>query len=301
MKQIIRIALGLTISCLIAGAIMGGVFTITAKAKKHNEHMAVQETMLNLLGYTAEHPAPSDLHLYHLYRYVIDEAGHKFLGYMIPVKKGEQVGYGLIVITLDGRFKAFHQLKISAEAALEDTDRATVLKGALKPFTSFAYADETVIALLGGKRLAYLLPGEFQGFKTFIKAMLALNPSFKVLGVDILESEEDPGLGGEIVRPYFKNQFRDKSYKKLMELQVVKKPLPEEYRKVLEETSDHLTIQDIEKMQEKWANEDIYAITGATISSRAVTDGVKGMARRFVHRIEVLDRVVASKDLPVAF
>lgn len=301
MKQIIRIVLGLTISCLIAGSIMGGVFTLTAKAKRHNEHTAVQETMLSLLGYTASHPAPSDLHLYHLFRYVIDQAGQKFLGYVVPVKKGEQVRYGLIVITLNGKFKAFHQLNISPEAVLEETDRATALKGVLKPFTSFAYADETVIALLGGKRLAYLLPGEFQGFKTFIKAMLALNPSFKVLGVDILESEEDPGLGGEIIRPYFKNQFRGKSYKKLMELQVVKQPLPEEYREILEKTSDHLTIQDIEKMQEKWANQDIYAITGATISSRAVTDGVKGMAGRFVHRIEVLDRVVASRDLPVAF
>jgi electron transport complex protein RnfG len=301
MKHIIRIALGLTISCLIAGSIMGGVFTLTAKAKKHNEHMAVQETMLSLLGYTAKHPAPSDLHLYHLYRYVIDEAGEKFLGYMIPVKKGEQVRYGLLVVSLDGKFKAFHQLNISPEAALEETDRATALKGVLKPFTSFAYADETVIARLDGKRLAYLLPGEFQGFKTFIKAMLALDPSFKVLGVDILESEEDPGLGGEIVRPYFKNQFRGKSYKKLMELQVVKKPLPEEYREILEATEDHATLQDIEKMQGKWADQDIYAITGATISSSAVTDGVKGMAKRFVHRIEVLDRVVASRDLPVAF
>jgi electron transport complex protein RnfG len=301
MKQIIRIAVGLTISCLIAGAIMGGVFILTAKAKKHNEHMAVQETMLGLLGYTAEHPAPSDLHLYHLYRYVIDEGGEKSLGYMIPVKKGDQVGYGLLLITLDGKFKAFHELRIGAEAALDDTERASALKAALGPSASFAYADQTIVARLDGKRLAYLLPGEFQGFKTFIKAMLALDPSFKVLGVDILENEEDPGLGGEIVRPYFKNQFRGKGYKKLKELEVVKEPLPEEYRKILEAANGHVTSKDIEKMQEKWANQDIYAITGATISSRAVTEGVKGMATRFVHRIEVLDRVVASKDLPVAF
>jgi electron transport complex protein RnfG len=301
MKQLIRITLGLTLSCIVAGSVMGGVFILTAKAKKHNEHMAVQETMLSLMGYSRGNPAPSDLHLYHLYRYVIDEEGKKFLGYMIPLKQDAQVRHGLLVITLEGSFKAFHRLNISPEAALDETERSAALKGVLNPSTSFTYADETVIAFLDGKRLAYLLPGEFQGFKTFIKVMLALNPSFKVLGVDILESEEDPGLGGEIVRPYFKNQFRDKSYKKLMELEVVKKPLPEEYREILEATSDHLTNQDIEKMQEKWADQDIYAITGATISSNAVTDGVKGMARRFVHRIEVLDHVVATQDLPVAF
>ena len=301
MNQILRITLGLTISCLIAGAVMSGVFILTAKAKKHNEHMAVQETMLGLLGYSQRNPAPKDLHLYQIYRYVIDEGGAKFLGYMIPLKKGDQVRYGLLIITLDGQFKAFHQLEISPEAALEETDRAAALKGVLRPPASFAYADETIVARLNGKRLAYLLPGEFQGFKTFIKAMLALDPSFKVLGVEILEHEEDPGLGGEIVRPYFKNQFRGKSYEKLKELEVVKKPLPEEYREILEAAKGHPTSKDIEKMQEKWADEDIYAITGATISSTAVTEGVKGMAKRFVHRIEVLDRVVASRDLAAAF
>jgi electron transport complex protein RnfG len=301
MKQLIRITLGLTLSCVIAGSVMGGVFILTAKAKKQNEHMAVQETMLSLLGYSRANPAPSDLHLYHFYRYVIDEEGNKFLGYMIPVKKGDKVGYGFLVITLDGNFKAFHPLKISPEAALDETERTAALKSALNPSTSMTYADQTIVAQLDGKRLAYLLPGEFQGFKTFIKVMLALNPSFRVLGVDILEHEEDPGLGGEIVRPYFKNQFRGKSYKKLKDLEVVKKPLPQEYRAILEAANGHVNTEDIEKMQEKWADQDIYAITGATISSKAVTDGVKGMARRFVHRIEVLDRVVASRDLSVPF
>jgi electron transport complex protein RnfG len=301
MNQIIRITLGLTLSCLIAGSVMGGVFILTAKAKKHNEHMAVQETMLGLLGYSERNPAPRDLHLYQLYRYVIDEGGDKFLGYMIPVKKGDSIGYSLLIITLEGSFKAFQELEISPEAALEETERAAVLKGVLNPSASLTYADQTIVARLNGKRLAYLLPGEFQGFKTFIKAMLALDPSFKVLGVEILEHEEDPGLGGEIVRPYFKNQFNGKSYKKLKELEVVKKPLPEEYREILEAAKGHVTSQDIEKMQEKWADQDIYSITGATISSRAVTDGVKGMARRFAYRIDVLDKVVASRDLPVAF
>ena len=301
MNQIVRITLGLTLSCLIAGSVMGGVFILTAKAKKHNEHMAVQETMLGLLGYSKKNPAPSDLHLYQIYRYVIDQGGDKFLGYMIPLKKGDRVRYGFLGITLDGRFKTFHQLEISPEAALEETERAAALKAVLTPPTSFAYADESIVARLNGKRLAYLLPGEFQGFKTFIKAMLALDPSFNVLGLEILENEEDPGLGGEIVRPYFKNQFRGKSYKKLKELEVVKKPLPEEYLEILEAAKGTPTGKDIEKMQEKWADQDIYAITGATISSSAVTEGVKGMAKRFVHRIEVLDRVVASRDLPAAF
>lgn len=301
MNQVLRITLGLTLSCLLAGTVMGGAFILTAKAKKHNEHMAVQETMLTLLGYGEKNPAPSDLHLHQLYRYVIDEGGKQFLGYMVPVKKGEAVRYGLLVITLEGSFKAFHELDISPEGALDPAERDSALRAVLKPLGSFAFADETIVAKLEGKRIAYLLPGEFQGFKTFIKIMLAMDPSFKVLGMEVLEHEEDPGLGGDIERDYFENQFANKSFEKLRNLEVVKDPLPDEYRKYLEGKTGTFTKEEIEKIRETYRDRDIYALTGATISSQAVTDGVKGMARRFAYRIEVLDKVVASHDLPVAF
>jgi len=301
MKQIIRITLGLTLSCLAAGLVMGGVFILTAKAKQHNEHMAVQETMLSLLGYGKNNPAPSNLHLYQIYRYVIDDGGEKFLGYMIPLKKGESIRYGLIVITLEGSFKISHEFGISPQQALEPADRETALKAVLKPPTSFTFADEIIIAKLDGKRLAYLLPGEFQGFKTFIKVMLAMDPSFKVLGMEVLEHEEDPGLGGDIERDYFENQFANKSFERLKNLNVTKEPLPDEYRKYLEGKTGAFTREEIEKIRGKYKDQDIYALTGATISSQAVTDGVKGMARRFAYRIDVLDRTVASRGLPVAF
>ena len=53
MKQILRITIGLTISCLFAALVMGSVFTLTDKAKKHNEHQNVQDTMLELLKRSA--------------------------------------------------------------------------------------------------------------------------------------------------------------------------------------------------------------------------------------------------------
>jgi len=301
MKPIVRITLGLTLSCLIAGAVMGGVFILTAKAKQDNEHKAVQETMLRLLGYGKKNPAPPQLHLHHLYRYVIDERGEKFLGYIIPLKKGESVICGLLVITLEGSFKAFHEMGISPNQALDPAGREAALKQVLKPPASFVFADEAIIAKLDGDRLAYLLPGEFQGFKTFIKVMLAMDPAFKVLGLEILEHEEDPGLGGDIERDFFKNQFADKSFETLKQLGVTKEPLPDEYRKYLEGKTGAVAKEEIDKIREKYKAGDIYALTGATISSQAVTDGAKAMVRRFAYRIEVLDRTVVSRNLPVAF
>lgn len=301
MNQVLRITLGLTLSCLVAGSVMGGAFILTAKAKKHNEHMAVQDTMISLLGYGKQNPAPADLRLYHLYRYVIEEGGEKFLGYMIPVRDNNSIRYGLLVLTLEGNFKAFHEMDITPEGALEPAEREAALRAALKPPAAIVFADETIIANLDGRRLAYLLPGEFQGFKTFIRIMLAVDPDFKILGMEVLEHEEDPGLGGDIERDYFENQFTNKSFEKLRDLKVVKDPLPDEYRKYLEGKTGAFSKEEIQRIRESYRDQDIYALTGATISSQAVTDGVKGMARRFAYRIEVLENVVASRNLPAAF
>jgi len=301
MKQILRITIGLVISCLAAGTIMGSAYVFTAKAKKHNEHQKEQGTMLALLGYGQGKPAPSALKLHSLYRYVMDEKGSKYLGYMVPVKKGSGPGYALLVITLDGKFHASHELKINADQALESGEREKALATALKGTAGFLYSDETVVASMDGKRVAYLLPGHFQGFKTFIKVMLAVDPGYNILGLEIMEHEEDPGLGGDIVQDFFKNQFKNKSYQKLKQLDVVKEPLPEEYRKALGVKKDSLSQEEVQRIRAKYQGHDIYALTGATISSKAVTDGVKGMVKRFAYRVEVLDRVVQSQKLPATF
>jgi len=304
MKQIIRITIGLTVSCLIAALVMGSVFVITDKAKKHNEHVNVQETMLGLLGYTQSRPAPSDLRLYNLYRYIITEGDASVLGYVLPVLKGDGVGYQLMVMNLDGQFVGQYPLRLTPEEASEATERNAALREVLKPPKTFVYADATIVANLGKKRLAYLLPGEFPGFKTFIHVMLALDPSFDILGLEITEQEEDPGLGAEIKEDYFKNQFKGKSFQKVKDLHVVKEPLPEEYKAYLEKKNGKaspIPEKEVAAIQSKYQDKDIYALTGATISSKAVTDGVKNMVAKFAYRINRLDAVISSQHIPVAF
>jgi len=304
MKQIIRITIGLTVSCLIAALVMGSVFVITDKAKKHNEHVNVQETMLGLLGYTKSHPAPSDLKLYSLYRYIITDGDVSMLGYVLPVVKGDGVGYQLTVMDLDGRFVSQSPLRLTPDEASESTGRTAALQEVLKPPKAFMYTDATIVANLGKKRLAYLLPGEFPGFKTFIHVMLALDPSFDILGLEITEQEEDPGLGAEIKQDYFKNQFKGKPFEKIKDLHVVKEPLPEEYKAYLEHERGNgspIPTGELETIRSKYQDKDIYALTGATISSKAVTDGVKNMVAKFAYRINRLDAVISDQHIPVAF
>ncbi|MBW2097015.1 MAG: FMN-binding protein [Deltaproteobacteria bacterium] len=304
MRDILRITIGLTISCLIAALIMGSVFTVTDKAKKHNERMDIQNTMLGLLGYSGSHRAPSDLALLPVYRYIIDDKGTKYLGYMVPVKKAGKEAYELLLIDLGGKLKRKYDLDITPETAGEMSERDAVIRKVLEPPALFTYADTFIVAVRGNKRLAYLIPGEFPGFKTFIRVMLALDPSFTIKGLDILEQEEDPGLGGEIIHAYFKNQFIDKTYKRIKSLEVVKKPLPEEYRRYLEREKwkkGMFTEKQLESIRNKYKDSDIYALTGATISSRSVTTGIKTMVKKFAYRTRRLDQVIAQQHIPVSF
>ncbi|MBW1704368.1 MAG: FMN-binding protein [Deltaproteobacteria bacterium] len=304
MKEIIRIVVSLTISCLVAAFVMGTVFAITDKAKKHNEHLNVQETVLGLLGYSKANPAPSDLRLFTMYRYILEDDKTKNLGYMVPIAGEDKEGYELLIINLKGEFIERLSLDIPPEKAAEEPERKAALMAVIEPPKIFTYADSTIIAKLGGKRLAYLLPGEFPGFKTFIEVMLALDPTFKIMGLEIMEHEEDPGLGGEIEQEYFKNQFKDKSFEKVKELKVVKEPLPDEYFRYLEadKTKEGLiSREDIEEIKSKYQDKDIYALTGATISSRSVTVGVKNIIKKFAYRVNILDRVIAGQNIPVAF
>jgi electron transport complex protein RnfG len=304
MKDILQIIFRLTLSCLVAAFFMGAVFTVTHRAKEHNERRNVRETMLGLLGYGRGNPAPPGLEFYTIYRYIVEDAERKVLGYLVPVKGGATEPYAFFIIDLNGNFVERFDVGLSAEQAADASSRMAALEERIQAPKTVGYADSTIIADLGGRRLAYLLPGTFPGFKTFIRAMLALDPSFRIIGLEIMEDEEDPGLGGEIEEAYFKNQFRNKSFQKVKELKVVKEPLPEEYRRYLEDlgkSEQTLSKKEILEIRNKYQDADIYALTGATISSRAVTAGVKNIVKKFAYRLKILDGVIAAQKVETAF
>jgi electron transport complex protein RnfG len=304
MKEVIRITIALTFSCLIAATVMGLAFVVTAKAKRQNERLHMQQTMLGLLGYSKAHPPPSELKLHRLYRYIIADGDKKFLAYMVPVKRSTKQTYALVVMDLKGRFVELLDLPISPDEAGDPLEREKALETVLDPSNTFAYGDTTIIAKRAERRLAYLVPGEFPGFKTFISVLLALNPAFEVLGLEIMEHEEDPGLGAEIEEPYFKHQFKGKTFEEIMAMEVVREPLPQTYKRYLERSTGEegtFTEEEIEKIRKTYHDEEIYAITGATISSKSVSDGVRNMTKRFAYRMEKLDQVLSSQGIDVLF
>ena len=304
MREIIKITIALTVSCLMAGIVVGVSYVFTAEAKKHNEHLNVQNTMFSLLGYGRDRPVPAELKLQHIYRYIIEKGTAKYLGYMIPVQDGEKTGVELIVLDLTGQFVRQHRLDLGPQEALSAEGRKRALLRVMDADASARYGGAMIVAAMDKKRIAYLLPSQFPGFKTFITAMVALDADFGVLGLEVIEHEEDPGLGGEIEQRYFKQQFVGKSFEKLKTLKVVKEPLPDAYRKFMERETlekDYFSQEEIADIEKQYKDKDIYALTGATISSVAVTNGLKRATKKFVYRIQLLDRAIASRQLTVPF
>ncbi|MBA5850299.1 RnfABCDGE type electron transport complex subunit G [Clostridium sp. cel8] len=97
----------------------------------------------------------------------------------------------------------------------------------------------------GSKTIGYIVPSESKGYGGKITLLVAVSQDGKVIDFSVVSHNETPGLGANASEPSFKDQFAGKSSNNL---------------KVTKDKSD---------------KDDIQAMTGATITSRAVTKGVK--------------------------
>lgn len=297
MKNIITIVLRLTISCLLAATVMGIFFIFTSNAKKHNEHVQEQRVMYELLGFKSGATIPESMGLHEVYRYVVTTGGKQTIAYLVP-QGGKDKGFLFVNIALDGTMVANKALPLTSAQALDPKARLAAVTAAAEPGSTVKFADQTIVVTKDGKRVAYILGGKFQGFKTFVNVMLAVDPAFAILGLDVLEHEEDPGLGAEIDQDYFKNQFKAKPFEALKTIDVLKAPIPEDYLKAL---NGKVGEEDVLKFREQYKDKAVYALTGATISTKAVTEGVKGIVTKFAYRINVLDKILKEQQLAVSF
>ncbi|MDP3480222.1 MAG: FMN-binding protein [Desulfoprunum sp.] len=294
MKDIMTIIIRLTLSCMLAATVMGVAFLVTNKAKKHNQHVNEQKVRYSLLGYSEQKPIPESMTLHEIYRYIVTSADGQSIGYLLPAKEG----FIFVTIDLEGKMLENKPVQIDEAMVREKEERDKVIRKVVGSGKDIAFADQTIVVTDNGKRVAYLLDGKFTGFKTFIGVMLALDPQFSILGLEILEHEEDPGLGAEIKQKYFKNQFKGKSFETLKKLEVVKEPMPDGYVRALEGNAAEADAAEILK---QYVDHDIYALTGATISSRSVNNGVKGIVKKFAYRLNILDSVLVEQKIAVAF
>ncbi|HAM53783.1 MAG TPA: RnfABCDGE type electron transport complex subunit G [Nitrospiraceae bacterium] len=100
---------------------------------------------------------------------------------------------------------------------------------------------EYYVATKGAETIGYIIESFGKGYSSYIDTLIAVDKDFKVQKINILHHAETPGLGDEIETDWFKNQFAGKD-------------------------ADHLKVLKTD------TTDFIQAISGATISSRAVTE-----------------------------
>lgn len=100
-----------------------------------------------------------------------------------------------------------------------------------------------------GKIIGYIIDTESPGYSSMIRIMYGVDDKFEVTRVKILSQGETPGLGTLITKEKFLDQFQAKDANRL----------------------------DVFKGEDPYSTkaDHVSGLTGATISSRAVADGIK--------------------------
>ena len=126
---------------------------------------------------------------------------------------------------------------------------------------------EYIEALKGKDLVGYGVKAVGQGYAGDITSLVGIDTNGAIKGVEILEHQETPGTGSKITEikpgekePWFLKQFKGKIAN---ELEV---------------------------------NKNIDAVTGATMSSRAVTDSIQKTVTEFLSKIKKCDSCEDKKD-----
>lgn len=159
----------------------------------------------------------------------------------------------LCVITLVAALLLAGVNSLTEERIAQASEKASkeAMQAIIPEATEFKSVSDTVCeAKKGGDTIGYTVSVAPRGFGGEISMIVGISADGTVYGIEILENSETPGLGAKAAGADFKNQFKDKE----TDLSVVKTPTD--------------------------SASEVQAITGATITSRAVAEGVKMAAQQ---------------------
>jgi electron transport complex protein RnfG len=269
--EVLRIAASMIVTCLLGGVILGAVYVATDRyaqeARVRNERTAIAQ-MLDL---------DSTATVLEVRQYLVPDSEQVVYRTEPPDgSRGVELRF-----TLDGRL----------------TGRSDVAAGA-DPEKGWKALGRLFVARRDGAMAGFVIEGETQGYKNRIRFFVALDDSFRIAGVRVVEHEEDPGLGAEVATSWFQGQYIGRPAADLPALEVTRDPMPEDWRSALR-ARDRMG-------RDAWrahyaallAREDrrpVYAVTGATISSRALTDGVRAAVGHFQRRWDLLSPYLGGR------
>lgn len=264
-KVIAGIAMNLALVCAVSAIVLGGVYVGTERYQR----MARLEGERTAVGALLQLGPGSEVTEVEQY---LDAPKNEVL-YRAREYGNESAPVRARVFSLSGELRA------------SKDDAGAEPPAGLEPLGRMFVAREN------GSLAGFVLEGESRGYKNRIRFFVALDSSLAVQGVRVLEHEEDPGLGAEIATPVFRAQFTGRTPDEIAAIGVTRDPMPEDWHAALAAYAASTGAEapaEWRTLVERERGKPIYAITGATISSRALTRGVKGAVDHFRRRWSLL-------------
>jgi electron transport complex protein RnfG len=142
------------------------------------------------------------------------------------------------------------------------------------------------VASRAGRPAGFVVQGETRGYKAAIRLFVAMKPDFEIVDMRVIELQDDPGLGAEVAQPWFRGQYVGRTAEELARLDVTRDPMPEDWKQALVALARRAPDGPARhrELLQRERTRPIYAVTGATISSRAVTEGVRKTVDHFRRR-----------------
>ncbi|TRZ94407.1 MAG: FMN-binding protein [Rhodocyclaceae bacterium] len=281
-REMLIIAAGLTLVCLVAAMILGGLYFVTQPAKEHNLQMREQAMIRGLLGLS---PQAKILEVRRYLRSTGTEGRDLQVIYLTARK--------LVSMDLNGKELGLHAVpdEVASSTSSELKNEWVFKQIKTSDPEQIKYAGRFFVGVEGTQPAGYVVEGVTAGYKNWIRFFMAIDSAYGIKGVEIIEHEEDPGLGAEITQRYFKNQFAGRSLEDIEKITVTKDPLPADWLTALETLGDMPFQPWLEKYREMLPkNPNIHAITGSTISSAAVTNGIKRALGNFRKRMSLVEK-----------
>ena len=153
-----------------------------------------------------------------------------------------------------------HPVKVQAENKEKEEalkEMAPTATDPIKPAGNWKAADnkdhEYYQATTAGKPVTAIAETVGKGYSSYIKMLVSLSPDMKISDVKVLDMNETPGLGDQVLEKSFLEQFKGKSLPQIVLIKGETK-------------------------------ENIQGVSGATYSSRGVTNGVKDAVQMLVDK-----------------
>ena len=130
-----------------------------------------------------------------------------------------------------------------------------------------------------GKINGYALIGEKQGYQSLIRVLVGIDPGGVIQAIKVLQQAETPGLGTRIEEVKADETLWGRIARRPGTAPARKGP----ERPWFQTQYDGLTVKGLRVVRPPFKGEKgIHALTGATITSRALTNAVKGAITGFL-------------------